>query len=122
MPIRIPDALPATATLEAENIFVMTEHRAMHQDIRPLQMLVVNLMPTKIITETQIMRKLSNTPLQVEVDLLRMVSHESKNVDNGNLDTFYRSLDEVKDKYYDGMIVTGAPVEKLDFEQVDYWL
>lgn len=121
MPIRIPDALPATATLEAENIFVMTEHRAMHQDIRPLQLLVVNLMPTKIITETQIMRKLSNTPLQVEVDLLRMVSHESKNVDNGHLDTFYRSLDEVKDKYYDGMIVTGAPVEKLDFEQVDYW-
>ncbi|MDD5805777.1 MAG: homoserine O-succinyltransferase, partial [Eggerthellales bacterium] len=93
----------------------------MHQDIRPLQLLVVNLMPTKIITETQIMRKLSNTPLQVEVDLLRMVSHESKNVDNGHLDTFYRSLDEVKDKYYDGMIVTGAPVEKLDFEQVDYW-
>ena len=121
MPIRIPDALPATATLESENIFVMTEHRAMHQDIRPLRVLLLNLMPTKVVTETQIMRKLSNTPLQIHVDLLRMASHESKNVSAGHLETFYRTFDEIRDLRYDGMIITGAPVEQMDFEEVDYW-
>lgn len=121
MPIRIPDALPATATLEGENIFVMTEHRALHQDIRPLRLLLLNLMPTKVVTETQIMRRLSNTPLQIEIDLLRMASHESKNASVDHLETFYRTFDEVSHKRYDGMIITGAPVEKLGFEEVDYW-
>lgn len=121
MPIRIPDQLPATEQLESENIFVMTEHRAMHQDIRPLRVLLLNLMPKKIETETQIMRKLSNTPLQIEVELLHTISHESRNVSQEHLKTFYRSFDQVKDNRYDGMIITGAPVEKIDFEQVDYW-
>lgn len=121
MPIKIPDQLPATDTLQRENIFVMTEHRAMHQDIRPLKVLLLNLMPKKIETETQIMRKLSNTPLQVQVDLLQTISHESKNVSREHLKTFYRSLEQVKNERYDGMIITGAPVEKLDFEAVDYW-
>ncbi len=121
MPVRIPDALPATSTLEGENIFVMTETRAMHQDIRPLRVLLLNLMPTKIITETQIMRKLSNTPLQIEVELLRMASHEAANVSPEHLEAFYRTFDEVHSERYDGLIVTGAPVEKLEFEDVDYW-
>lgn len=121
MPIRIPDALPATAELESENIFVMTEFRALHQDIRPLHVLILNLMPTKVATETQIMRKLSNTPLQVEVDLLRTSTHESKNVAANHLETFYRTFSEVKDRHYDGLIITGAPVELLPYEEVDYW-
>lgn len=121
MPVRIPDALPATATLESENIFCMTETRAMHQDIRPLRVLLLNLMPTKIVTETQLMRKLSNTPLQIEIELLRMTSHDSTNVSPEHLEAFYRTFDEVRDDRYDGLIVTGAPVEKLDFEDVDYW-
>lgn len=121
MPIRIPDALPATAALESENIFVMTEYRALHQDIRPLRVLILNLMPTKIATETQIMRKLSNTPLQIEVELLRTRSHEAKNVSPEHLETFYRTFDEVRDERFDGLIITGAPVEKLDFADVDYW-
>lgn len=121
MPIRIPDSLPATSVLESENIFVMTEYRAMHQDIRPLHILLLNLMPTKIVTETQILRKLSNTPLQIEVELLQTISHEAKNVSEQHLSAFYRSFDEVKDKRYDGLIITGAPVELLDFEDVDYW-
>jgi len=121
MPIKIPDSLPAKATLEGENIFVMTEYRAIHQDIRPLKLLLLNLMPTKISTETQLLRKLSNTPLQIEVELLQTVSHEAKNVDKNHLTSFYRSFDEVKDNRYDGMIITGAPVENLDFEAVDYW-
>lgn len=121
MPIRIPDALPATAALEEENIFVMTEFRAMHQDIRPLQVLLVNLMPTKIATETQIMRKLANTPLQINIDLLRMASHEAHNTSAEHLETFYHTFEEIKDKHYDGMIITGAPVELLDFHDVDYW-
>ena len=121
MPIRIPDALPATETLESENIFVMTEFRALHQDIRPLRVLILNLMPTKIATETQIMRKLSNTPLQCEVELLRTSSHEAKNVSAQHLDTFYRTFDEVRDSNFDGLIITGAPVEQLDFADVDYW-
>lgn len=121
MPIRIPDALPATAALESENIFVMTERRALHQDIRPLRVLILNLMPTKIATETQLMRKLSNTPLQIEVDLLRTLSHEAKNVSPEHLRTFYRTFDEVRTECYDGLIITGAPVEQLAFEDVDYW-
>ena len=121
MPIRIPDQLPATAALEAENIFVMTEYRALHQDIRPLRVLLLNLMPTKITTETQILRKLSNTPLQIEVELLKTATHESKNVSDEHLAAFYRTFDQVKHRHYDGMIITGAPVELLDFEDVDYW-
>ena len=121
MPIKIPDSLPATAQLEKENIFVMTEHRALHQDIRPLRVLLLNLMPTKITTETQILRKLSNTPLQIEVELLRTKSHVAKNVSEEHLETFYVSFDDVKDEHFDGLIITGAPVELLDFHDVDYW-
>lgn len=121
MPIRIPDALPATAELESENIFVMTEFRALHQDIRPLHVLILNLMPTKIATETQIMRKLSNTPLQVEVELLRTRTHEATHVSKNHLETFYRTFDDVRDEHYDGLIITGAPVEQMPFEEVDYW-
>lgn len=121
MPVKIADSLPARSILESENIFVMTEHRAMHQDIRPLKLLILNLMPTKIVTETQLLRKLANTPLQIEVELLRTISHEAKNVDEDHLASFYRTFDEIKQRYYDGMIITGAPVEKLEFEDVDYW-
>jgi homoserine O-succinyltransferase len=121
MPIRIPDSLPARQTLADENIFVITENRALHQDIRPLKLLILNLMPTKIVTETQLLRKLSNTPLQVEIDLLRTISHDSKNVDASHLLSFYVSHDDIRDRYYDGMIITGAPVENLDFDKVDYW-
>ena len=121
MPIRIPDALPATETLKGENIFVMTEFRAIHQDIRPLHVLILNLMPTKIATETQIMRKLSNTPLQIEVELMRTKSHEATHVAASHLETFYRTFDEVRERHYDGLIITGAPVEQMPFEQVDYW-
>ena len=121
MPIRIPDALPATDQLASENIFVMTEYRAMHQDIRPLRVVLLNLMPTKIATETQILRKLSNTPLQIEITLLRMASHDSKNVSEQHLDTFYRTFGEIEHEHFDGMIITGAPVELLEFEDVDYW-
>ena len=121
MPIRIPDSLPATAALEAENIFVMTEYRAMHQDIRPLRVLLLNLMPTKITTETQILRKLSNTPLQVEVELLQTASHDAKNVTAEHLESFYTTFKEIRDQHFDGLIITGAPVELLDFESVDYW-
>ena len=121
MPIRIHDALPATAALESENIFVMTEYRALHQDIRPLRVVLLNLMPTKITTETQIMRKLSNTPLQIEVTLLHTASHSAKNTSEAHLESFYRTFDEIKDEHFDGMIITGAPVERLDFGDVDYW-
>ena len=121
MPIKIPDSLPARATLEGENIFVMTDVRAIRQDIRPIKLLILNLMPTKIITETQLLRKLSNTPLQIEVALLQTVSHVAKNVDKSHLDSFYRSFGEIKANRYDGMIITGAPVENMDFESVDYW-
>lgn len=121
MPIRIPDSLPATQALESENIFVMTEYRAMHQDIRPLKLLLLNLMPTKITTETQILRKLSNTPLQVEVELLQTVSHDAKNTAAEHLEAFYTTFDQVRHRHFDGMIITGAPVEQLDFEDVDYW-
>ncbi|MDR0858121.1 MAG: homoserine O-succinyltransferase [Oscillospiraceae bacterium] len=121
MPIKIPDKLPAKSILENENIFVMTERRALAQDIRPLKLLILNLMPTKIVTETQLLRKLSNTPLQIEVDFLRMVSHDAKNVDKSHLDTFYEDFEAVHERDYDGLIVTGAPVETIDFEKVDYW-
>lgn len=121
MPIRISDSLPARAVLEGENIFVMTEHRALHQDIRPLNVLILNLMPTKIVTETQILRKLSNTPLQIHVDLLRTSSYISQNTDSDHLESFYTTFDQIKSQKYDGMIITGAPVENLDFDQVDYW-
>ena len=121
MPIKIPDSLPATATLESENIFVMTEYRAMHQDIRPLNLLILNLMPTKIVTETQLLRKLSNSPLQVQVELLHTLSHVSQNTDAEHLSSFYTSFDQIRENRYDGMIITGAPVENLDFADVDYW-
>ena len=121
MPIKIADSLPARATLEAENIFVMTERRAMHQDIRPLKLLILNLMPLKIVTETQLLRKLSNTPLQIEVTFLQTASYEAKHVDKQHLTSFYRTFDEIKDQRFDGMIITGAPVETLEFEAVDYW-
>ncbi len=121
MPIKIPDKLPATKQLNKENIFVMTEKKAMHQDIRPLKLVLVNLMPTKITTETQLMRLLSNSPLQVEIDLLQMDSHMSKNTPAEHLAAFYKRFDEIKNSKYDGMIITGAPVESLDFDKVDYW-
>lgn len=121
MPINIPNALPAREHLERENIFVMTEERAVHQDIRPLNIAIVNLMPTKIATETQILRLLGNSPLQVNVDLVHTTSHESKNTDPEHLARFYTSLDHIRSKRYDGMIITGAPVETIPFEEVDYW-
>ena len=121
MPIKIPDTLPARATLEGENIFVMTEFRAIHQDMRPLNLLILNLMPTKIVTETQLMRKLSNTPLQVQIELLRTSSHISQNTSEDHLSSFYTTFDKIKNRKFDGMIITGAPVENLDFTDVDYW-
>ena len=116
MPIKIPDSLPARSVLEGENIFVMTEHRALHQDIRPLNVLILNLMPTKIVTETQILRKLSNTPLQIQVELLQTSSYRSRNTDSEHLASFYTTFDQVKDRKFDGMIITGAPVENLDLD------
>ena len=121
MPINIPVDLPAAATLEAENIFVITEERAIHQDIRPLEIAIVNLMPTKIATENQLLRLLSNSPLQVNITLIRAEEHESKNASREHLDRFYTTFSKVKDKRYDGMIITGAPVEQLEFSEVDYW-
>ncbi|MBF7096390.1 homoserine O-acetyltransferase MetA [Alkalibacter mobilis] len=121
MPIKIPDNLPAIDMLAKENIFVMGEERAAHQDIRPLKIIILNLMPTKIITETQLMRLLGNTPLQVEVDLLKTRTYVSKNTSADHLETFYKTFDEIRQKKYDGMIITGAPVEKLEYEDVDYW-
>lgn len=121
MPIKIANELPAHKALEAENIFVMTEERAVSQDIRPLRIILLNLMPTKIETETQILRLLSNSPLQVEVELLQVKSHKSKNTSAEHMLKFYKTFDEICDQKYDGMIVTGAPVENLEFEQVDYW-
>ena len=121
MPVIIPSALPARATLEAENVFVMTRGRAGHQDIRPLRIAIVNLMPTKIHTETQLLRLLGSTPLQVEITLLRMGSHDSRNTSSAHLDSFYATFDEVSAHKFDGLVVTGAPVERLEFEEVDYW-
>ena len=121
MPIKIPDKLPAAKTLTNENIFVMTEKRAMTQDIRPLRIGLLNLMPTKIETETQLARLLGNTPLQVELTLIQMSTHKSKNVSQEHMLAFYKTFDEIKDLKFDGMIITGAPVEKMEFEEVDYW-
>ena len=121
MPIKIPNKLPATEVLESENIFVITESRAISQDIRPLRILLLNLMPTKIATETQLARVLGNTPLQVELELLHTRSHESKNTAQEHMLAFYKTFDQVRDSRYDGMIITGAPVEQLPFEEVDYW-
>lgn len=121
MPIKVPNSLPATKILETENIFVMTETRAMHQDIRPLKILILNLMPTKIETETQLLRLLGNTPLHIEIELLQTATHKSKNVSKEHLLNFYKTFDDIKNERFDGMIVTGAPVELLEFEEVDYW-
>lgn len=121
MPIKIEDSLPACAVLESENIFVMTQHRALSQDIRPLKMALLNLMPTKIVTETQILRCLSNTPLQIEIDLIQTSTYTSKNTPEDHLLTFYKTFEEIKANKYDGLIITGAPIEKMDFEEVDYW-
>ena len=121
MPIRIPNDLPATKTLQEENIFVMTETRAMTQDIRPLDLLLLNLMPTKIDTETQLARLLGNTPLQVNLELMHMSTYQSKNTPQEHLLTFYKTFDQICDRKFDGMIITGAPVEQMPFEEVDYW-
>ena len=121
MPIKIPNSLPAAKTLESENIFVMTEQRAMHQDIRPLKILLLNLMPTKIETETQILRLLSNSPIQIDIDLLQTATHVSRNTPKEHLLHFYHVFNDIRTQRYDGMIITGAPVEQLPFEQVDYW-
>ena len=121
MPIRIPDALPAASILQGENIFVMTEKRAQSQDIRPLKIAVFNLMPTKIATETQLIRALSNSPLQVDLVLLHAASHRSKNTSDEHLTSFYQTFQDVKNKRFDGLIITGAPVELLAYEEVDYW-
>ena len=121
MPIKIPNALPAAQTLAEENIFVMTETRAMTQDIRPLKIMLLNLMPTKIDTETQLSRLLGNTPLQVELTLVKTKSHESKTTPEEHMLAFYKEFDEFRDTNFDGLIITGAPVEHLPFEEVDYW-
>lgn len=121
MPIKIPNSLPAAETLNRENIFLMKEARAATQDIRPLRIALLNLMPDKITTETQFARLLSNTPLQIELELLHMKSHVSKNTARGHISRFYKTFDEVREQKFDGLVITGAPVEKLDFEAVDYW-
>ncbi len=121
MPIRIPNDLPAAETLLQENIFVMPQDRAMGQDIRPLEIVLLNLMPTKIITETQLTRLLGNTPLQVNLELIHTTSHRAKNVSQEHLLSFYKSFEEIKHRKFDGMVITGAPVELMEFEQVDYW-
>ena len=121
MPIKIPNDLPATKTLTDENIFVMNENRALSQDIRPLKILLLNLMPTKVATETQLSRLLGNTPLQVELEFLHTSSHISKNTPQEHLFTFYKTFEDVKHRNFDGLIITGAPVEHLPFEEVEYW-
>ena len=121
MPIKIPHSLPATETLINENIFVMDESRAVTQDIRPLKIAILNLMPTKIVTETQFLRLLSNTPLQIDVCLLATASHQSKNTPTEHLTSFYKTFDELKNEKFDGLIITGAPIESLPYESVDYW-
>lgn len=121
MPIRIPSELPAFKTLGEENIFVMSRDRAEHQDIRPLKVVILNIMPKKIETESQLLRLLSNTPIQVDIDLLQMASHTSRNTSQRHLESFYKTFDEIAGNRYDGMIITGAPVELLEYEQVDYW-
>ena len=121
MPIKIPNQLPATSVLTSENIFVMTETRAITQDIRPLQILLLNLMPTKVETETQLARVLGNTPIQIELELIAPRDHVSKNTSQAHMLAFYKSFDEVRDRTFDGLVITGAPVENMPFEEVDYW-
>ena len=121
MPIKIPNLLPATQTLHEENIFVITENRAMTQDIRPLRIVMLNLMPQKIVTETQIARLIGNTPLQVELELLQTASHKSTHTSPEHMLSFYKVFDDIKDQNFDGMIITGAPVEHMEFEEVEYW-
>lgn len=121
MPIQIPNDLPAAGTLQQENIFVMTENRAVSQDIRPLEIVLLNLMPTKIETETQLTRLLGNTPLQVHLELMQVSSHKAKNVSQEHMLTFYKTFDELKHRKFDGMVITGAPLEHLAYEDVDYW-
>ena len=121
MPIRVQNDLPVKEILESENIFVMDDHRAMHQDIRPIKIGLLNLMPLKEETELQILRSLSNTPLQVDVTFVAVASHQSKNTSVSHLNKFYQKFDEIKDKKFDGFIITGAPVEQMPFEEVDYW-
>jgi homoserine O-succinyltransferase len=121
LPIIIPDNLPAKETLASENIFIMPELRAEHQDIRPLRIVILNLMPTKIVTETQLLRLISNTPIQVEVVLLQLQTYISKNISEEHMSNFYKTFSEIKDDKFDGLIITGAPVENFEFEEVDYW-
>lgn len=121
MPVNVPDKLPAIKILEEENIFVMDETRALKQDIRPLKIAILNLMPLKIRTETDLLRLLSNSPLQIEIDFMKITGHTSKNTPLEHMETFYHNFDELKNKKYDGLIVTGAPVEMLPFEEVTYW-
>ncbi len=121
MPIQIPNDLPAAGTLQQENIFVMPENRAVSQDIRPLEIVLLNLMPTKVVTETQFSRLLGNTPLQVRLELMHTSTHTAKNVAQDHLLNFYKSFDELKHRKFDGMVITGAPVEHMEFEEVDYW-
>ncbi len=121
MPIKLDKELPALDILREENVFIMDNKRAKHQDIRPMDFLIVNLMSTKEVTETQHLRLLANTPLQINVEFLYMRSHESKNTTAEHLETFYKTFDDVRHMYYDGLIITGAPVETLDYEEVDYW-
>jgi len=121
MPIKIPNNLPAVNILAKENIFVMNETRALSQDIRPLKFVIVNLMPTKIETETQLLRLLSNTPLQMEITLLKMNSYISRNISEEHMKNFYKTFDDIKNERFDGLIITGAPVETIEFEKVDYW-
>lgn len=121
MPIKVSDNLPAIEILNRENIFVMTEAKAMTQDIRPLEIVILNLMPTKITTEAQLLRVLGNTPLQINVSFMHTKSHVSKNTPKSHIETFYCTFDEIRDRKFDGLIITGAPVETLEFEEVDYW-
>ena len=121
MPIKIPDQLPARQVLESENIFVMAQQRAETQEIRPLRIALLNLMPTKITTETQLSRLLGNTPLQVELELVQVSTHKAKNTSQEHMLAFYKTFDEIKNQYFDGMVITGAPVEQMEFEQVEYW-
>jgi len=121
MPLNIPDQLPAIKILEEENIFVMNETRASHQDIRPLKIIILNLMPLKITTETDLLRLLSNSPLQITIDFMKIKGHTPKNTPSEHMKTFYRNFEELNGKKYDGMIITGAPVEQLEFEEVTYW-
>jgi len=121
MPVKIPEGLPAEKLLETEGIFIMSEYRARHQDIRPLQIAILNLMPSKIETETQILRLLGNSPLQIEVTFLYLETHISRNTSREHFDAFYKAFIDIKKRRFDGLIITGAPVENLDFEDVDYW-